>query len=63
MHKIFFTMLFTTSVDPSRFASSTITPRSYKPGLVTPVQPISSRTISLYSSTSFPVAEKRKIEK
>jgi hypothetical protein len=43
---------------PSRFASLAVTPRGYKAVLVTPAQPTSPSTISLYSSTSFPTSEK-----
>jgi hypothetical protein len=56
MHKIIFTM----PAEPSRFASSSVTPRGYKASLVTPVQPTSSRTISLCFSASFSTAKKRK---
>jgi hypothetical protein len=56
MHKIIFTM----PAEPSRFASSSVTPRAYKASPVTPVQPTSSRTISLCFSASFSTAKKRK---
>jgi hypothetical protein len=56
-------IIFTAFAEPSCFISSAVTPRGYKVGLVTPTQPTFSHTVSLYSSTSFPTAEKRKIEK
>jgi hypothetical protein len=61
--KIIFTAPFTVSVELNRFTSSAVTLRGYKASLITLVQPTSSRTISLCSSTSFPTAEKRKTEK
>jgi hypothetical protein len=48
---------------PSRFASSVVTPRGYKVGVVTLVQPTSSYMISHHSSASFPMVETKKIEK
>jgi hypothetical protein len=61
--KIIFTAAFTAPVEPSRFTSSVITPQSYKVGMVAPTQPTSSHMTSHHSSASFPMAEKRKIEK
>jgi hypothetical protein len=61
--KSFFLRLFIASTEPNCFTSSAVTPQGYKAGLVSPVQPTSSRTISLYSSTSFTMAEKKKTEK
>jgi hypothetical protein len=58
--KSFLLHLFTTSAEPRRFASSAVTPWGYKASLVTPRLPTSSQMISLYSSTSFPKANKRK---
>jgi hypothetical protein len=45
-HKLFLLCLFTVSTEPNRFASSAVTRRDYKVGLVTPAQPTSSYTIS-----------------
>jgi hypothetical protein len=58
MHKNHF-YLFTMSVESICFASLTITPWGYKAGLVTPVQPTSSHTISLCSSASFAMDKER----
>jgi hypothetical protein len=58
--KSFLLGLFTGPVEPSRFASSVVTPRGDKAGLETPAQPTSSGTISFYFSASFPTTEKRK---
>jgi hypothetical protein len=60
MHKIIFTASFYCPAEPSRFTSSAITLWGYEASLVTPMQPASSHTISLYFSASFPMAEKRK---
>jgi hypothetical protein len=58
MHKNHFLLrLFTVSVEPCHFASSIVTLWGYKVGMVTPVQPTSSRMISHRSSTSFPTSE------
>jgi hypothetical protein len=58
--KSFLLCLVTESAKPNCFTSLAVTPQGYKAGLVTPVQPTSSCMISLYSSASFPTAEKRK---
>jgi hypothetical protein len=58
-HKIFFTVPFTTPVEPRHFASSVVSLRGYKAGVVAPVQPTSSRMISHHSSASFPTTEKK----
>jgi hypothetical protein len=51
-------------MEPSHFASLTVTPWGYKAGVVAPAQPTSSHMTSHHSSTSFPMAEKKeKIEK
>jgi hypothetical protein len=51
-------------MEPSRFASSVVTPWGYKAGMVAPAQPTFSRATSHRSSTSFLMAEKKeKIEK
>jgi hypothetical protein len=50
-------------VEPSRFASSVVTPQGYKAGVGAPVQPTSYHMISHHSSASFPMAKKKKIEK
>jgi hypothetical protein len=48
-------------VEPSLFAFSVVTPQGCKAGVITLVQPTSSRTrmISNRFSTYFPTAEKR----
>jgi hypothetical protein len=57
-------IVFTMLAEPNRFASSVVTLQGYKAGVVTPVQPTCSHTISHHSSISFPTAEKdEKIEK
>jgi hypothetical protein len=56
-------IIFTMPVEPSRFSSLVVTPRGSKAGVVAPVQPTSSHTISYHSSASFPMAEKEEIEK
>jgi hypothetical protein len=61
--KMILLCLFTASGVLNCFTSPTVTPRGYEASLVTPMQSTSSRMISLYSSTSFPTAEKRKTEK
>jgi hypothetical protein len=45
--------------EPSRFASSIVTPQGYKAGVVAPAQATSSRMISHHSFASFPMAEKK----
>jgi hypothetical protein len=55
----FLLRLSTASVEPSCFAYSVVTPQGYKAGVVTPMQPTSSCTISHHSSASFPMAEKK----
>jgi hypothetical protein len=55
----FLLLLFATSAESIRFTPSVFTPWGYKADLVTLAQPTSSYMISLYSSTSFPTAEKR----
>jgi hypothetical protein len=62
MLTIIFTMPFIMSAEPNHFASSAVTPRGYKASLVTPAQPTSSRTMSLYSSTAFSMTQKRNRE-
>jgi hypothetical protein len=57
--KIILLHFFTASTEPSRFASSVVTPWGYKAGMVSPAQPTSSCTISHRSSASFPMAEKK----
>jgi hypothetical protein len=56
---LFLLRLFITPAEPSRFASSVVTTRSYKAGMATPAQPTSSCMISHRSFTSFPMAEKK----
>jgi hypothetical protein len=51
-------IVFTAPVEPSRFASSVVTPRGYKAGVFAPAPPTSSRMTSHRFSTSFPMAEK-----
>jgi hypothetical protein len=62
--KPFLLRLFTVPGEPSRFASSIVTPWGYKPSLVAPAQHTSSCMTSQHFTTSFTTAEKKeKIEK
>jgi hypothetical protein len=63
MRKIIFTVPFYALAEPSHLTSTVVTPRGYKARVVAPTHPTSSRMISHRSSASFPMAEKKKIEK
>jgi hypothetical protein len=61
--KSFLLRFFTVHVEPSCFTSSVVKPWGNKAGVVTPIQPTSSHTISHRSSASFPTAEKKEENK
>jgi hypothetical protein len=56
-------IIFTMPTKSNCYASSAVTPRGYKVGVVTHAQPTSSRTISSHSSASFPMTEKKRRKK
>jgi hypothetical protein len=61
-HKIIFTSPFYLICGAQLLRLLDVTSQGYKASLVTPAQPTSSCMISLCSSTSFPMAKKRKQE-